>query len=115
MRELRGVWRSVPATVLPQQLGELPLAVEWKRQAPRFWSALTALPESSIFKQAAIYDLTAAQQSNIQYWSAGLLAFAKRHGMALTAADCSEAPLGSHSLPVETGGDRQAGPLLHIL
>ncbi len=36
MRELYGIRRSVPAAVLPQQLGELPLAVEWKRQALRF-------------------------------------------------------------------------------
>jgi len=63
--------------------------VEWKRQALRFWSALTALPETSIFKQAAMDDLAAAQQSNIQNWAAGLLACAKRHGMLLTGADCS--------------------------
>ncbi len=48
------MWRSVPAAVLLQELGELPLAVEWKCQALRFWSALTALPETFIFKQAAM-------------------------------------------------------------
>jgi len=89
MRELCGVRRSVPAVVLLQELGELPLAVEWKRQALRFWSALTALPETSIFKQAAMDDLAAAQQSNTQNWAAGLLACAKQHGMALTGADGS--------------------------
>ncbi len=68
---------------------ELPWAVEWKRQAPRVWSVLTALPETSIFKQAAVHDLAAAQQSNIPNWAAGLLACAKQHGMALTGADGS--------------------------
>ena len=48
------------------ELGELPLAVEWKRQALRFWSAQTALPETCIFKQAAMDDLAAWLQSNIQ-------------------------------------------------
>jgi len=60
--------------------------LEWKRQALRFWSALTALPETSIFKQAVMDDLAAAQQSNTQNWAAGLLACATRHGMALTGA-----------------------------
>ncbi len=36
LRVLRGVRRSVPVAVLLQVLGELPLAVEWKRQALRF-------------------------------------------------------------------------------
>jgi len=89
MRELCGVRRSVPAAVLLQEPGELSLAVEWKRRALQFWSALTAPPETSIFKQAAMDDLAAAQQSNIQNWAAGLLAFAKQHGMALTVADGS--------------------------
>jgi len=89
MRELCGVQRSVPAAVLLQELGELPLAVEWKRQALWFCRALTALPETSIFKQAAMDDLAAAQQSNIQNWAAGLLACAKQHGMALTGVDGS--------------------------
>ncbi len=34
-------------------------------------------------------DLAAAQQSNIKNWAAGLLAFAKQHGMALPGADGS--------------------------
>ena len=89
MRELCGVRRSVPAAVLLQELGVLPLAVEWKRQALRFWSALTTLPETSIFKQAAMDDLAAAQHSNLQNWAAGLLASAKQHGMALTGIDGS--------------------------
>ncbi len=74
MRELCGVRRFVPAAVLLQELGELPLAVEWKRQTLRFWSALTALPEASIFKQAAMDDLAAAQQSNKQLgsWTVGM-------------------------------------------
>ncbi len=75
MRELCGVRRSVPTAVLVQELGELPLAVEWKRQALRFWSALTALPETSIFKQAAMDDLAAAQHSsikNLSCWTVGM-------------------------------------------
>ncbi len=89
MRELCGVRRSVPAAVLLQELGELLLALECKRQALRFGSALTALPETSIFKQAAMDDLAAAQQYNIPNWAAGLLACAKKHGMARTGADGS--------------------------
>jgi len=45
-----------PAAVLLQELGELP-AVEWKRQVLRFWSVLTALPETAIFKQAAMEQI----------------------------------------------------------
>ncbi len=37
-----------------------------------FWSALTALPETSTFKQAATDNLAAAQQSNTQNWAARL-------------------------------------------
>jgi len=73
MRELCGVRRSVPAAVLLQELGELPLEVEWKRQVLRF--AMTALPETSIFKQAAMDDLAAAQQSVITElgsWTVGM-------------------------------------------
>ncbi len=81
--------RSVPAAVLLQELGELPLAVEWKRQALRFWSSLTALPEISVFKQAAMGDLAAEQQSNTRDWAAGLFACAQQHGMELTGADGS--------------------------
>ncbi len=36
MSELHSVRRSVTAAVLLQQLGELPLAMEWKQQALRF-------------------------------------------------------------------------------
>ena len=43
----------------------------------------------SILKQAAMDDLAAAQQFNMQNWAAGLLACAKQHGMALTGADGS--------------------------
>ena len=50
---------------------------------------MTALPDTSIFKQAAMDDLAAAQQSHIQNWAAGLLACAKQHGMALAGADGS--------------------------
>ncbi len=56
--------------MLLQELGELPLAVEWKRQALRFWIALTALSKTSIFKQAAMDELASAQQSNIKNWAA---------------------------------------------
>ena len=55
----------------------------------QFWSGLTALPETSIFKQAAMDDLEAPQKTNIQNLAAGLLACAKQHGMALTGADGS--------------------------
>ncbi len=76
MRELRGVRRSVPAAVLLQELSELLLAVEWKRQALRFWSALTALTETYIFKQAGMDDLAAVQQSKKQSWAFGMCAAA---------------------------------------
>ncbi len=88
---------SVPTAVLLQELGELPLAVEWKRQALRFWSALTALPETSISKQAAIDDRAAAQQSNMQNWAAEVLTRAQQHGMNLTDADGNMLPAADES------------------
>ncbi len=62
MRELCGVRRSVPAAVLLQEPGELPLAVEWKRRALQFWSALTAPPETAIV--AAMAAVAALEQQD---------------------------------------------------
>ncbi len=110
------MWRSVPAAVLLQELCELPLAVEWKCQALRCWSALTALPDTSIFKQTAMDDLAAAQQSHIRNWAAGLLACAKKHGMALTGADGSmmaaadEGVIELRRLPRPRWSSRICGP-----
>jgi len=68
------------------------VAVKWKPQALRFWSALTAVPETFIFKQAAVDHLAAAPQSNTQNWAAGLLACAQQHGMNLRDADGNVLP-----------------------
>jgi len=120
------VRHSVPAAVLLQDLSELLLAVEWKLQALRFWSALiravmTALPETYIFKQAGMDGLAAAQQSNKQSWAAGLLACAQQHGMNLTDADGNTLPADESAITAAAAAavaleqqelvDRAPGPI----
>ena len=69
LREISGVRRSAPTSVLLAEFGLRSMPDQWLLRAAGFWNSLAALPQANVFRRIALDACTAAISSNCRNWA----------------------------------------------